>query len=138
MMLVLQMYMFIVHLHLLQNTFLLFLAPMSQGEPMTPTPHSPNITATNQSNVGGQENQTQHQTQQQQQPQQQGQPNAQSQNTTQQQTQQNRREINTAMVCMIGQVCIHEIVTRTCEVFGYLRQLQPPLGSQNNGKSNQK
>ena len=106
---------------------------MSQGEPMTPTPHSPNIAATNPSNVGGQENQTQQQSQQQ--PQQQGQSNVQSQNSTQQQTQQ-KREINTAMVCMIGQVCIHEIVTRTCEVFGYLRQLQPPLGSQNNGKSN--
>ena len=115
---------------------LLFSAPMSQGDPMTPTPHSPNIAATNPTNVGGQENQTQQQNQQQQQPQQQGQPMTQSQNTTQQQTQQ-KREINTAMVCMIGQVCIHEIVTRTCEVFGYLRQLQPPLGSQNNGKSNQ-
>ena len=96
---------------------------------MTPTPHSPNIASTTPSNVGGQENP------QQQQPQQQGQPNAQPQNAPQQQTQQ-KREINTAMVCMIGQVCIHEIVTRTCEVFGYLRQLQPPLGSQNNGKSN--
>merc|ERR1711963_694044 len=93
---------------------------------MTPTPHSPNISAANPTSVAGQENQTQQQNQQ-------GQPMTQSQNTTQQQTQQ-KREINTAMVCMIGQVCIHEIVTRTCEVFGYLRQLQPPLGSQNNGK----
>ena len=37
------------------------------------------------------------------------------------------------MVCRIGQETIQEIVSRTCEVFGYLRQLQPPFGSQNGG-----
>ena len=51
-------------------------------------------------------------------------------NNSQQQAPTNK-EINTVMVCRIGQETIQEIVSRTCEVFGYLRQLQPPLGYQN-------
>ena len=39
------------------------------------------------------------------------------------------KEINTAMVCRIGQETVQEIVSRTHEVFSYLRQLQPPYGS---------
>ena len=41
-----------------------------------------------------------------------------------------QKEINTAMVCRIGQETVQEIISRTHEVFSYLRVLQPPYGSQ--------
>ena len=34
------------------------------------------------------------------------------------------------MVCRIGQETVQEIISRTHEVFSYLRVLQPPYGSQ--------
>lgn len=79
------------------------------------TPHSPSIAPTTPSGQEQQQSQS-HQA-----------PSAQVQP-------QQAKEINTAMVCRIGQETIQEIVSRTCEVFGYLRQLQPPFGSQNGDK----
>merc|ERR1719330_276827 len=48
---------------------------------------------------------------------------------TPQQPPQQQKEINTAMVCRIGQETVQEIISRTHEVFSYLRVLQPPYGS---------
>merc|ERR1712037_753316 len=47
----------------------------------------------------------------------------------QQQPPQQQKEINTAMVCRIGQESVQDIISRTHEVFSYLRVLQPPYGS---------
>lgn len=78
-------------------------APLTPHE--APTPQSPNVAADQQ--------------QQQQQPPQQ-----------QQQQPQQAKEINTAMVCRIGQEAVQEIVGRTHEGFSFLRDIQPPYGSQ--------
>ena len=43
---------------------------------------------------------------------------------TPQQPPQQQKEINTAMVCRIGQETVQEIISRTHEVFSYLRVLQ--------------
>ena len=40
---------------------------------------------------------------------------------TPQQPPQQQKEINTAMVCRIGQETVQEIISRTHEVFSYLR-----------------
>ena len=39
------------------------------------------------------------------------------------------------MVCRIGQETVQEIISRTHEVFTYLRVLQPPYGSQGADKN---
>ena len=80
---------------------------MGHGD--APTPNSPSVNPHTPSDQ-----------QQQQQPQ---------QPATPQQPQQ-PKEINTAMVCRIGQETVQEIVGRTHEVFSYLRDIQPPYGSQ--------
>ena len=43
---------------------------------------------------------------------------------TPQQPPQQQKEINTAMVCRIGQESVQDIISRTHEVFSYLRVLQ--------------
>ena len=45
------------------------------------------------------------------------------------------KEINTVMVCKIGLETVQEIVTRTHEIFNYLKAIQPPFGSQNADKT---
>jgi len=95
--------------------------PMSQGEThSSSTPQSPSVAP---STPNSQEPPQQSQGQQSQQ--------TLPLNNSQQQAGPTNKEINTVMVCRIGQETIQEIVSRTCEVFGYLRQLQPPLGYQN-------
>lgn len=84
------------------------LTPMGYGEQGAATPSSPSVAP-----------QTPNSDQQQQQ-----QP---ATPTPQQPPQQ--KEINTAMVCRIGQETVQEIISRTHEVFSYLRVLQPPYGS---------
>ena len=44
------------------------------------------------------------------------------------------KEINTVMVCKIGLETVQEIVSRTHEIFNYLKAIQPPFGSQNADK----
>merc|ERR1719219_845066 len=88
------------------------LTPMGYSEQGAPTPSSPIVAPQTPNSVPDQ--------QQQQQPA--------TPNTPQQPPQQ--KEINTAMVCRIGQETVQEIISRTHEVFSYLRVLQPPYGSQ--------
>ena len=76
-----------------------------------PTPQSPSVAPSTPSSGDQQQQQQQPTT-----------PN------TPQQPQQ-AKEINTALVCRIGQETVQEIVSRTHEVFNYLRVLQPPYGS---------
>jgi hypothetical protein len=51
---------------------------------------------------------------------------------TQQQLQQ-QQQVGVATVCRIGQETVQEIVIRIQEVFSYLKQITPPVGSQNQG-----
>merc|ERR1712203_819647 len=89
------------------------LTPMGYGEG-GPTPNSPSVAPQTPGNSAPDQQQQQ-------------QPPA-TPNTPQQPPQQ-QKEINTAMVCRIGQETVQEIISRTHEVFSYLRVLQPPYGS---------
>jgi len=89
------------------------LTPMGYGEG-GPNPNSPSVAPQTPGNSAPD------QQQQQQQP---ATPN------TPQQPPQQQKEINTAMVCRIGQESVQDIISRTHEVFSYLRVLQPPYGS---------
>merc|ERR1712037_449448 len=89
------------------------LTPMGYGEG-GPNPNSPSVAPQTPGNSAPD------QQQQQQQP---------STPNTPQQPPQQRKEINTAMVCRVGQESVQDIISRTHEVFSYLRVLQPPYGS---------
>jgi len=91
------------------------LTPMGYGEG-GPTPNSPSVAPQTPGNSAPDQQQQQQQ------------PATPNPNTPQQPPQQ-QKEINTAMVCRIGQETVQEIISRTHEVFSYLRVLQPPYGS---------